>query len=108
MIFISKEMNKKTGLTKLEKENLGNVNGGYEIITYDDGTVAVRGLPRNNRAARYLRPDIRPINVPQNGPQEPPRVYRRFSNLFHAVIWANKNLLPNQTVHQANQPQNRA
>ena len=28
MIFMSKEMNKKTGLTKLEKENIGYVSGG--------------------------------------------------------------------------------
>lgn len=41
---MSKETSKKTGLSKLGRENLGGVNGGYKIETCDDGTVKVSGM----------------------------------------------------------------
>ena len=79
MIFMSKETNKKTGLTKLEKENLGSVSGGYTIVTYDDGTVEVRGTPRPGARLRRAQNDILPEGVQ-------PRVFRRFNNIGHAVL----------------------
>ncbi len=97
MIFMSKETNKKTDLKKLEKENLGNINGGYTIETYDDGTVEVSGT---------VKPNV-PINedllVPvPNGSTGPRRAIKTFTSLTLARLWADKHLLrdPNPNRRQ--------
>ena len=99
MIFMSKEMNKKTGLTKLEKENLDNVNAGYTIEVFNDGTVVVSGIPRPGARLRGTRPTIQPINGPAQ-----PRVFRTFNNQLHALSWAKRNLLPDQLQRFVAQP----
>ena len=45
---MSKGTNKKTGLTKLEKKNLDNVNGGFDVRFRDDGYVLIRGINKND------------------------------------------------------------
>ena len=84
---MSKEMNKKTSLTKLEKENLGNVNGGYTIEVFNDGTVEVCGIIRPGHEASALRRigNIPPLNA---------SIAVRFNNLFQAALWASRHLLP--------------
>ena len=85
---MSKEMNKKTSLTKLEKENLGNVNGGYTIEVLEDGTVEVRGIVRRGHGDSYMRRtgSIPPLNYP---------VSVTFNSLSDATLWANRHMLPN-------------
>ena len=81
-------MNKKTGLTKLEKENLGSIDGGYTIETYDDGTVKVYGA---------VNPDVRiddDVLVPAPaGWTGPRRAVKTFTSLTRARIWADRHLL---------------
>ena len=45
---MSKETNKKTGLLKIEKENLDNVNSGFDVRFLDEGYVLIRGVNENN------------------------------------------------------------
>ena len=68
-------MNKKTGLTKLEKEKLGNVNGGYRLIVSKDGA-EVRGIQRTTD-------DKVPTNI---------LVIKKFKDPIEAVKWAEANL----------------
>ena len=94
---MSKETNKKTGLTKLEKENLGNVNGGYTIKTYDDGTIEVSGT---------VNPDVQiddSVLVPvPAGWNDQRTAVKTFTSLTKARFWADKHLLrdPNPRKRQ--------
>lgn len=85
---MSKGMNKKTGLTKLEKENLGSINGGYTIVTYDDGTIEVRGTVNPN--VRIDNEVLVPVPAGWTGQRT---AVKTFTSLTKARLWADKHLL---------------